>query len=53
MEDVDMQNCQSDAIWAQSVGLMADGLTVTDKVSLEQLKGTCLTLMEQIWSLTI
>ena len=39
MENVDMQNCQSDAIWAQSVELMADGLAVTDTVSLGAVEG--------------
>ena len=34
-----MQNCQSNAIWAQSVEFMADGLTVTDKVSLGAVEG--------------
>ena len=39
MENVEMQNCQSDAIWAQAVELMADGLNVIDTVSLGAVEG--------------
>ena len=39
MENVDMQNCHSDAIWAQGVGMEIDGLTVTDTVSLGAVEG--------------
>ena len=39
MENVEMENCQSDAIWAQAVELMADGLNVTDTVSLGAVEG--------------
>ena len=39
MENVEMQNCQSDAIWAQAVELMVDGLNVIDTVSLGAVEG--------------